>query len=427
MKTVSVIIPVYNMEAYLRECLDSVIGQTLEDIEIICIDDGSTDGTISLLEDYQSRYDNMIVLHQNRAGAGRARNEGIKRSRGQFLAFMDADDYYPSGEVLETLYKGATANKVKAAAGRMLTLKENSVRRKGSVLLDKMHFEDNNIIDYNQYQFCYGYQGFIFDSETVKGNEFFFPDYIRGQDINFMLEAMIAIKKFWTTSLEVYVHRSTDKRINYDSARVMIDIAKSRRDILYLAKQNQYNCLQTYILDDLTNWKCYFFLHILGGNETLYDILQEMNDICDDANKEIDRYYLDYTKEQMEQEIIGYVNEMYLFLATVREVGCYIIYGAGRVGKSVYDVLIEKKNLSFEGFVVTARNPKGTARGVKVNCIEDYLDRKEEIAVVVSAEEPNNSKMMQHAQNLGFQNCISVTKDMIGVTDFQISDERFAV
>ena len=94
MAKVSIIIPVYNAEKYLRECLDSLTGQTLPDIEIICVDDGSTDSSPSILEEYKNRDSRIKVLHQQNQYAGAARNNGIPEASGEYLLFLDADDFF---------------------------------------------------------------------------------------------------------------------------------------------------------------------------------------------------------------------------------------------------------------------------------------------------------------------------------------------
>lgn len=93
MKKVSIIIPVYNVEKYLRQCLDSVVNQTFTDIEIICVDDGSTDGSLSILKEYAARDARIIVVEQLNKGAGAARNNGISHACGEYLAFVDPDDF----------------------------------------------------------------------------------------------------------------------------------------------------------------------------------------------------------------------------------------------------------------------------------------------------------------------------------------------
>ena len=93
MPKVSVIIPVYNVEKYLRQCLDSVVNQTLKDIEIICVDDGSTDNSLKILKEYASKDDRFIIIEQKNKGAGAARNKGLEIANGEYLYFLDSDDF----------------------------------------------------------------------------------------------------------------------------------------------------------------------------------------------------------------------------------------------------------------------------------------------------------------------------------------------
>ena len=90
----SIIVPVYNVLPYIHQCLDSLVGQTLEDYEIILIDDGSTDGTAQVLAEYAARYPEKIVLRRvENGGQGRARNIAIDMARGEYLGFIDSDDW----------------------------------------------------------------------------------------------------------------------------------------------------------------------------------------------------------------------------------------------------------------------------------------------------------------------------------------------
>jgi glycosyltransferase involved in cell wall biosynthesis len=90
---VSIIIPVYNAEKYLRQCLHSVVNQTLKEIEIICVDDGSKDNSLEILEEYQKKDSRIIILQQENLHAGIARNNGLSAAKGEFVHFMDADDW----------------------------------------------------------------------------------------------------------------------------------------------------------------------------------------------------------------------------------------------------------------------------------------------------------------------------------------------
>ena len=103
---VSIIIPVYNVEQYLPKCLDSIINQTLKDIEIICINDGSTDNSLSILKEYASKDDRMIIIDKENKGQGIARNLGIKKAKGKYIGFVDPDDWVDI-QMFEKMYNQA--------------------------------------------------------------------------------------------------------------------------------------------------------------------------------------------------------------------------------------------------------------------------------------------------------------------------------
>ena len=93
MVKISIIVPVYNVEKYLPECLESLIHQTLKDIEIICINDGSTDNSLSILKDYAKKDSRIRIINKENWGISAARNSGINTAMGDFLSFIDSDDW----------------------------------------------------------------------------------------------------------------------------------------------------------------------------------------------------------------------------------------------------------------------------------------------------------------------------------------------
>ena len=102
---ISVIIPVYNVEKYLEECLNSVVNQTLKEIEIICVNDGSTDSSTEIIDRYANKYKNIKVINQKNAGLSAARNSGYKMSKGKYIYFLDSDDYLKDLNVLSIILK----------------------------------------------------------------------------------------------------------------------------------------------------------------------------------------------------------------------------------------------------------------------------------------------------------------------------------
>ena len=89
----SVIIPVYNVEQYLCDCLDSIVAQSYRDYEVICVNDGSTDGSLAILEEYQQKYPQITIISQPNKGLSAARNAGIQAAKGDYLFFLDSDDW----------------------------------------------------------------------------------------------------------------------------------------------------------------------------------------------------------------------------------------------------------------------------------------------------------------------------------------------
>ena len=112
---VSVIIPIYNQEKYLRECLETVLLQNLQEIEVICVNDGSTDESLSILKEYAKRDDRIVVVSQENKGVSAARNVGIEIAKGEYISFIDSDDWV-APNFIEKLYETAVKNNADISA-----------------------------------------------------------------------------------------------------------------------------------------------------------------------------------------------------------------------------------------------------------------------------------------------------------------------
>lgn len=124
MPRISLIVPVYNVEAYLAACVDSILAQTFTDFECILVDDGSPDGCPALCDAYANRDARIRVIHQKNAGVSAARNTGIQVARGEWLAFVDADDcVHP--EFLELLYDAVQSHQAQIACCSHGEMEEN--------------------------------------------------------------------------------------------------------------------------------------------------------------------------------------------------------------------------------------------------------------------------------------------------------------
>jgi len=193
---VSVIIPVYNAEKYLRACLESVVNQTLSDREVICIDDGSYDRSRVILREYEEDH-GITVLCQKNSGVGAARNKGMALASGEYLSFLDADDFF-FPELLETLYRTCLDNEAELAiVGSRGFDNERKVffdmpwaiRKKA--LPDKNPFSWTDIPDriFNICS-CWAWDK-LFQRAFLEANQISFQDIHSAEDLIFVMSALV--------------------------------------------------------------------------------------------------------------------------------------------------------------------------------------------------------------------------------------------
>lgn len=173
---VSIIIPVYNAESTIKTCVKSILGQTLKQIEIICVDDGSTDNSFDTLKELKKTYNQITILHQENKGAGTARNKAIELAQGEFLAFMDSDDWYPENNILELLYNKAKENNVYIAGGSFSCQKNGVVHKNYNGVFKLYTFQKEEVISYTNYQFDYGFTRFIYNAKILNEHNIRFSE-----------------------------------------------------------------------------------------------------------------------------------------------------------------------------------------------------------------------------------------------------------
>lgn len=208
---VSVIVPVYNASPYLRQCLDSIVNQTLKDIEIICVNGDSTDDSLDILMQYAKKDVRLHVLQQKNRGAGLARNSAIQVARGDFLAFMDSDDFYPSKYSLEHMYGAACENNALICGGNVTIVDSD-----GNIInqnhQETEFIESKNIL-YEEYQSTFGFWRFIYSRNLIVTNEIVFPDLRRGEDPLFFVNAMLVANSFYALAETTYCWRTGHKKV----------------------------------------------------------------------------------------------------------------------------------------------------------------------------------------------------------------------
>ncbi len=186
---ISVVIPVYNAAQYLPTCLDSILNQTLGELEIICVDDGSTDASLAIIKQYAQQDPRIRIISHAHAGVSAARNIGITTADGEYIAFMDADDYYPATDILEQLFKAAKFQKVCLCGGSLVMIDQadqHCLAHQLDPVNYKQAFTRSGYIKYCDYQYDYGFYRFLYQRNFLIKHQLLFPPYIRFEDPPFL-------------------------------------------------------------------------------------------------------------------------------------------------------------------------------------------------------------------------------------------------
>ena len=202
---ISVIIPVYNTEPWLKECLDSVLHQTMVDFEVICVDDGSTDRSSAVLQEYATKDARFCVISQNNQGQSAARNAGLKIARGTYIYFLDSDDYIEP-DLLETACRESDAKNLDIVIFDMIVFGEAGISQKTVDIKNKYYIMHG---DY---------------SEVSKGEDLLF-NFIKNDDFCSSVCKQIFRKDF----LEKHQLRFYEGIINEDDLYTFKATALARR------------------------------------------------------------------------------------------------------------------------------------------------------------------------------------------------------
>ena len=265
---ITVIIPVYNVEDYISECLDSVLSQTVKNIEIICIDDGSTDFSLGILQNYQRIDARIKIIVQENQGVFAARNNGISAARGKYICFMDPDDWYPAIDVLETLLRAAKLNNVKIAGGSWSSYQNGKIKEDFTGNNAGYTMRVEGVVDYSDYQFDYGFQRFLYEREFLISSNIKFPAYRRYQDPVFFVKAMTLAGKFYSTTKVVYRYRESYKEIDWTEEK-LCHLIRALTENFRISSINNLDALHCRMYNRLVSYHIHILKKLLKINATV--------------------------------------------------------------------------------------------------------------------------------------------------------------
>ncbi len=209
---VSIVMPIYNAYDYLRPAIDSVLDQTLSEIELICVDDGSTDHSLDILKEYQEADTRVRIVTENNAGPSWARNKGLSRARGEFVIFLDADDFYEP-TLLEKLYGIAVEKNLDIAISDYDIYNDKRASFEPKIRNDHEEiFGDGDVVSKNEYpdiifQCTSNYVwSKLFRRSFIEGKQLSFNQDLRVfEDVYFVMTALSLATRIGKCS-EVLIH-----------------------------------------------------------------------------------------------------------------------------------------------------------------------------------------------------------------------------
>ncbi len=224
MPQVSIIIPVYNVEQYLSQCLDSILNQTFNDFECICINDGSTDNSLSILCEYAAKDNRIKIIDQKNKGLAYTRNVGIKNSIGQYLLFVDSDDWLTK----DCLYK--SFNKIKETSSDVVQFNYKFYYSKENKYVSKRVFESEKIKEEDTISAILqkSYEGpiwrRIYKRDILLKNNLFFYEGRVSEDGVFSAVLFLYTKKIVYIEDELYIYRKqTASAITSNLSKLFVD------------------------------------------------------------------------------------------------------------------------------------------------------------------------------------------------------------
>lgn len=219
-KIVTIIVPVYNVEKYLDKCIESILYQTYKNLEIILVDDGSTDNSGKIIDEYAKKDTRIVVIHKENGGVSSARNAGLNNSTGDYICFCDADDYLMN-DYVEYLLNMALTNDVDIALTKnMFSNFNNKQATKDNI---EKYTGERTAIDILSYNIPIGVYCKIFKREFLnKNNIRFLPEIFIGEGFNFNVDSFQRASKVAIGYRKVYFYR----RDNETSATTKFSIEK---------------------------------------------------------------------------------------------------------------------------------------------------------------------------------------------------------
>lgn len=237
---ISVIIPVYNKQDYISDTLQSIENQTLNNIEVICVDDGSTDNSLNVIKNFNNYSFKLEILKQNNFGAGIARNKGLKIAKGEYISFLDADDLFEDSHALEKMYNHANSSNANMVSANLHAGNTEEIRYRSNYT---KFYEEEMVIKPDDYGVPFYFGKNIFKNSFLRENEITFPNLEIGEDPIFLAEILSKINKdIPCIPVDFYYYRISERPglDKVDTPQKKMDYIKHFKETLTILENSKY-------------------------------------------------------------------------------------------------------------------------------------------------------------------------------------------
>ena len=406
---VSIIIPVYNCEKYIARCLESIIKQTLKEIEIICINDASGDDSFDILNNYQKKDSRIKIIHMPvNKGAGLCRNKGLELASGEYIHFVDADDYMmldaceklynhmkeKNGDICFHKIKIISENKNNESSVSQGILEKYDGSYIGTGLLDE--FVKNNEF------FLYPWS-VIFKRKLINENKLTFSSLLIGEGGEFVLKALVRAKSASVLDEVLYYYN-----VHEDS----IMGKNSKRSIILLGQISQYiiGVREFAICNNSYGLKNFLVQQKKKIKPTLDNLSKDELENIEKAIKEDFSKYIFYELKNATIEDDLVLDDS--ITQILEKINSVILYGAGNITKNILKIL-NFYGIELEAIIVTNRenNPENIY-GHKIYQIDELHESQKKEYVLVPLKRRYLDEVKLNLEKNGFKNviCIDISK-----------------
>lgn len=396
---VSIIVPVYNAEKFLRECMDSLVGQTLQEIEIICVDDGSTDGSFSILQEYRERDERVKVLSNPRnMGQPTSRNKGIAAAKGKYIQFVDADDFIEK-ETAGELYELSQEKEADMCYMGMQVHMEDGLDIKAVPYGIQGQYPDVyegkkllGILSEKNEFFYYTWSVF-YKSSFLKENGLLYRELVCGQGGNFIPRCLCRAGRVIVCGGKYYHYRVHGSSITHTE--------KAQKELLF-GKVMRYVDVLQYFAGDQDSGELEIFLEatyrkLAGGIKSL--TASEKTELENRMPSNFARHIFHVLCKEGQTYKIDLSKDV---LSKIKEKEYVIIYGAGYASKDVLE-LMQINQIEILGFAVTnRRKDKVNLFGHHIYEISELVQYRNKAIVLIAANKRYNQEILETLKQYEF-------------------------